>query len=159
MSYNPNFSDRPTEKCYRRQAIITPLLQSRPSSEIKTGHSLIIRYEKCINPLISLRKALITIDLSSGVFFRRLFSMWFSALCFVHSSYLLFPTCLLGSTMLNFGAWARRRTLFQLRSRASKVHVFCFFAVCCFLLLNDILLFPFSNLVDICIDSSIRALK
>ena len=150
MSYNPNFSDRLTEKRDRRQAIITPLLQSRPSSEIKTGQSLIIRYVEYINVLICLRETLITIDLSSGAFFRRLFSMCFPARCFAYSSYLLFPTCLLGSTLLNFGPWARRRTLFQLRSRASKVHVFCFFAVCCFLRLNDILLFLFSNLVNVC---------
>ena len=151
MSYNPNFSYRLTEKRDRRQTIITPLLQSRPSLEIKTDQSLIIRYVKYINALICLRKALRTIDLSSGAFFRRLFSMCFPALCFAHSSYLLFPTCLLGSTLPNFGPWARRRTLFQLRSRASKVHVFCFFAVCCFLRLNDILPFPFVILVDICI--------
>ena len=159
MSHNPNYSDRPTEKCDRRQAIITPLLQSRPSSEIKTSQSLIIRYIEYINALMCLRKALINIDLSSGAFFRRLFLMCFPALCFAHSSYLLFPTCLLGSTMPNFGPWARRRTLFQLRSRASKVHVFFFFAVCCFLRLNDILPFAFIILVDICIVLSIRALK
>ena len=127
MSYNPNFSDRLTENRDRRQAIVTPLLQSRPSSEIKTSQSLIIRYVEYINALMCLRKALITIDLSSGAFFRRLFSMCFPALCFAHSSYLLFPTCLLGSTLPNFGPWARRIILFQLRSRASKVHVFCFF--------------------------------
>ena len=151
MSYNPNFSDRLTENRDRRQAIITPLLQSRPSSEIKTSQSLIIRYVEYINALMCLRKALITIDLSFGAFFRRLFSMCFPALCFAYSSYLLFPTCLLGSILLNFCLWARRRTLFQLRSRTTKVHVFCFFAVCFFLRLNDILPFPFIFLVDICI--------
>ena len=159
MSYYPNFSDRLTEKRDRHQTIITPLLHSRPSSEIKTGQSLIIRYVEYINALICLRKALITIDLSSCAFFRRLFSMCFPALCFAHSSYLLFPTCLLGSTLPNFGPWTRRRSLFQLRSRATKVHVFSFFSVCCFLPLNGILPFPFIILVDICIVTSIRTSK
>ena len=102
MSNNPNFSDRLTEKRDRCQAIITPLLQSRPSSGIKTRQSFIIRYAEYINALMCLRKQLTSVDLSSGAFFCRLFSMCFPALCFVYSSYLLFPTWLLGSTMPNF---------------------------------------------------------